>query len=175
MDGIAKLYQYEPSKLRELELQRVKATDSARLKSDKSLPALESETALDILLHRCEALFFHGYVRQACVLAECLAEQMLATRSSVQSLFHRRDSKQSHVEAGQNVSQATPAHKLTRQKCLSSFYNTVLWRSFFLCNILNECAVQLNLADPFNQSLKLKVTYWQRSSVLQFLCCPYAS
>ena len=129
-DQLTSLYtfEYDPSKLRQLELNK-KETKAVKINFN-----LLDETRLEVLFARCEALHSHGFTEQACILAELLATHILET-TEIPSLF------KATVESSNGV----------KPKFIDNYFNSFLWRSFLLCNVLNECAVQLG-----QQELKAK-------------------
>ncbi len=90
------------------------STDVCRLDEDK----------LEILFARCEALYSHGFIEHAIVLARILADCLLSMRTPDD------DSDSPHVQVGQVI----------------SFQTSILWRCVLICTILLECPGSIQLA-----------------------------
>ena len=157
-DEINNLYNfdYDPSHLKKLEQQSILKEDElfkSKLKSSIENNNLNKEDPLEILFSRCESLYAHGFTQQACILSQLLANYMLENTSK-NSMFNSSNpisEEETTSITTKHTTNNTPNnsskqnHNLIRQnKCLNNFQNTILWRSYLLCNILNETSIQLN-------------------------------
>ncbi len=75
---------------RQSESLRPKELESSKFQTTKS----DESGPLDVLFYRCEALYFHAFIPQACILAHTLAEHLLSTGRRVQSLFNGVDEEE---------------------------------------------------------------------------------
>lgn len=131
------MFDYDPSKLKSA-LSADKEKDNIFKFKMKNRSVSKEETRLEILFSRCEALYAHGYMEQACVLAELLAEYYLKTVPVVNG------DEQAVSHKSSNVNNTNNNNANLRQRCLSNFQNTVLWRCNLLCSILHDAATSLN-------------------------------
>jgi hypothetical protein len=109
------------------------------------------EANLEELYSRCEALHAHGFLSQACILAQLLSENLLKSSSNTQSgqsIFNL------NLNAEDSLDLSMQGSKQNRAKCISHFQSTVLWRSHLLCSILYDASQRfVNLAPSSFQSL----------------------
>ncbi len=68
-------------------------SESSSQASKSQIAKSEENSLLDVLFYRCEALYYHSFIPQTCILAQTLADHMLNTTKHLQSLFNSAEQK----------------------------------------------------------------------------------
>lgn len=107
---------------------------------------------LESLFSRCEALYAHGYIEHACILAKILAEYLLAsydTDKIYDDLINCKSVNCSSTSSTTNniiKNNSSNADSVNKIKYITNFQSSILWRSVLLSTVLLENSNNNHLA-----------------------------